>query len=396
MAKKKQKEEIQIDAVDKKDKDPLSGLKRLVSAVKRKYVSTEDPKKQRLNVVASGKDLEELSVVRNYFGIWGIDSVLDGYSVNSMVYLWGNNDAGKTTTCISTCFEAQHTCRDCNREIGADCNCKKPQRKRVVFVHTENKVDLPYLRLRCVDTDAGDFIFISAGDGGETNLDIVRDMVESGEIDLVVIDSIDCLTPEKEISEEIGSSNVALLAKMLTKFLRDFETMRSRIFAKYKRYIALMIVAQKRTAIGGSFAYDKASGGNAKEFHASTTLRAKKPGENSNYVEYEMLVEKSKICSNGKYGKGKTLRFRMYTDDTDIYKYGDIDNPDKMIEDLREFGYLDGKIFKPEFIEEVKKMFPEFVELFDKKFGTLREIKLLIKDDRKFAHVIKKILLETT
>jgi recombination protein RecA len=137
---------------------------------------------------------------------------------------------------------------------------------------------------------------ISQPDNGEQALEIADNLIRSGAIDLIVIDSVAALTPRSEIEGEMGDSNVGVQARLMSKALRKLTASIS------KTKCCCIFINQLREKIGVMFGNpETTTGGNALKFYASVRLDIRrssqiKDGENAIGNRTKVKVVKNKVA----------------------------------------------------------------------------------------------------
>ena len=171
---------------------------------------------------------------------------IQGYPRGRVVEIYGPESSGKTTLAIHAISQAQ--------KQGGIC----------AFIDAEHAFDKYYAENLGVDTEN---LLISQPDNGEQALEIADNLIRSGAIDLIVIDSVAALTPRAEIEGEMGDSSVGLQARLMSKALRKLTGSIS------KTGCCCIFINQLREKIGVMFGNpETTSGGNALKFYASVRL----------------------------------------------------------------------------------------------------------------------------
>ncbi len=181
-------------------------------------------------------------------GSLGMDLALGvgGYPRGRVVEIYGPEASGKTTLAIHAIAEVQKT-----GGIAA-------------IIDAEHAFDRFYAENLGVDTEN---LFISQPDNGEQGLEIAENLIRSGAIDLLVIDSVAALTPRAEIEGEMGDSQVGLQARLMSKALRKLTG------AISKTGCCCIFINQLREKIGVMFGNpETTTGGNALKFYASVRV----------------------------------------------------------------------------------------------------------------------------
>ena len=181
-------------------------------------------------------------------GSLGLDIALGvgGYPRGRVVEIYGPESSGKTTLALHAIAEAQK-----NGGIAA-------------FIDAEHAFDRFYAKNLGVDIDN---LIISQPDNGEQALEITDNLIRSGAIDIVVIDSVAALTPKSEIEGEMGDSKMGLHARLMSQALRKLTGSIS------KTNCTVIFINQLREKIGVMFGNpETTTGGNALKFYASVRL----------------------------------------------------------------------------------------------------------------------------
>ncbi len=181
-------------------------------------------------------------------GSIGLDLALGvgGLPKGRVVEIYGPESSGKTTLTI-------HAIAECQKKGGI-----------AAFIDAEHAFDRFYAEKLGVDT--GDLL-ISQPDNGEQALEIADNLIRSGAIDLIVVDSVAALTPRSEIEGEMGDSSVGVQARLMSKALRKLTSTIS------KAGCTCIFINQLRHKIGVMFGSpETTTGGNALKFYSSVRI----------------------------------------------------------------------------------------------------------------------------
>jgi recombination protein RecA len=190
--------------------------------------------------------VEEVEVISS--GSLGLDLALgvNGYPKGRIVEIFGPESSGKTTLTLHAIAEAQKA-----GGIAA-------------FIDAEHAFDRNYAQKLGVDVEN---LIISQPDNGEQALEIAENLIRSGAIEIVVIDSVAALTPKSEIEGEMGDSKMGLHARLMSQALRKLTGTIS------KTNCTVFFINQLREKIGVMFGNpETTTGGNALKFYASIRL----------------------------------------------------------------------------------------------------------------------------
>lgn len=194
--------------------------------------------------------VEEVDAIPS--GSLGLDLALGvmGYPRGRIIEIYGPESSGKTTLTLHAIAEAQKA-----GGIAA-------------FIDAEHAFDRFYAQKLGVDIDN---LIISQPDNGEQALEIAENLIRSGAIDIVVIDSVAALTPKSEIEGEMGDSKMGLHARLMSQALRKLTGTIS------KTNCTVFFINQLREKIGVMFGNpETTTGGNALKFYASVRLDIRK------------------------------------------------------------------------------------------------------------------------
>lgn len=177
---------------------------------------------------------------------------IGGFPRGRIVEIYGPESSGKTTLAIHAIAEAQKA-----GGIAA-------------FIDAEHAFDKNYAEALGVDTEN---LLISQPDNGEQALEITENLIRSGAIDIIVVDSVAALTPRSEIEGEMGDSKMGLHARLMSQALRKLTATIGRTGC------TCIFINQLREKIGVMFGNpETTTGGNALKFYASIRLDIRKSG----------------------------------------------------------------------------------------------------------------------
>ncbi|MBK7808136.1 MAG: recombinase RecA [Saprospiraceae bacterium] len=187
-------------------------------------------------------------------GSLGLDIALGigGLPKGRIVEIYGPESSGKTTLAI-------HAIAECQKQGGI-----------AAFIDAEHAFDRFYAEQLGVNTEE---LLISQPDNGEQALEIAENLIRSGAIDIIVIDSVAALVPRSEIEGEMGDSKMGLQARLMSQALRKLTATIGRTGC------CCVFINQLREKIGVMFGNpETTTGGNALKFYASIRLDIRKSG----------------------------------------------------------------------------------------------------------------------
>lgn len=187
-------------------------------------------------------------------GSIGLDVALGigGFPRGRVIEIYGPESSGKTTLAI-------HAIAECQKKGGI-----------AAFVDAEHAFDRFYAESLGVDTDN---LLISQPDHGEQALEITENLIRSGAIDIIVIDSVAALVPKSEIEGEMGDSKMGLQARLMSQAMRKLTSTIGRTGC------CCIFINQLREKIGVMFGNpETTTGGNALKFYSSIRLDIRRSG----------------------------------------------------------------------------------------------------------------------
>lgn len=186
-------------------------------------------------------------------GCISLDKALGGgVAKGRIIEIYGPESTGKTTLALHVAAEVQN-----NNGV-------------VAFIDAEHALDLNYAKALGVNDEK---LIISQPDSAEQALNITDMLVESGAVDLIVIDSVAALVPQAEIEGNVGDSHMGLQARLMGQTLRKITGAASRAGC------TIIFINQLRMKIGIMFGNpETTAGGNALKFYASQRIDIRKAG----------------------------------------------------------------------------------------------------------------------
>ncbi len=197
---------------------------------------------------------------------------IGGYPRGRIIEIYGPESSGKTTLAIHAIAQAQKA-----GGIGA-------------IIDAEHAFDRTYAKNLGVNLDT---LLISQPDNGEQALEIADNLIRSGAIDVIVIDSVAALTPKAEIEGEMGDSKMGLHARLMSQALRKLTANIS------KTNTCCIFINQLRDKIGVMFGNpETTTGGNALKFYASVRVDVRRTNQIKDGEEALGNRTKVKIVKN--------------------------------------------------------------------------------------------------
>ncbi|MCP4551246.1 MAG: recombinase RecA [Bacteroidetes bacterium] len=234
------------NAIDKLKEDKLKALEVTLGNIEKSYGKGTI---MRLGDHAI-ENVESIST-----GSIGLDNALGigGLPKGRVTEIYGPESSGKTTLAI-------HAIAECQKKGGV-----------AAFIDAEHAFDRFYAQKLGVDIEN---LLVSQPDHGEQALEITENLIRSGAIDIIVIDSVAALTPRSEIEGEMGDSKMGIQARLMSQALRKLTATISKTGA------CCIFINQLREKIGVMFGNpETTTGGNALKFYSSIRLDIRRIGQ---------------------------------------------------------------------------------------------------------------------
>ncbi len=303
------------------------------------------------------KDLKAVDVDAIPTGSFSLDMALGvgGIPRGRVIEIFGSASTGKTTLSLHTVAEAQ-------KKGGV-----------AAFIDVENALDPGYAKKIGVNVDE---LLISQPDSGEQALQIVETLTRSGEVDVIVIDSVAALAPKSQIAGEVGDQQIGKQAKLMSSALRKL----SKVIAETETTV--IFLNQTRMKIGVKFGNPRTtSGGMALKFYSSVRISLSRRAQIKSKGEIIGNRVVAKVVKNKVGAPFRKAQFDIYYNEGISY-YGDLLKVGVEMDVVEKAGswysYNDkklgqGKSNSKEFLEENKELAEEIEEEIKKKMKEKRE-----------------------
>ena len=271
-----------------------------------------------------------------------------GYPRGRVIEIFGPESSGKTTLAIHAIAEAQ--------KAGGFA----------AIIDAEHAFDRTYAKNLGVDVDT---LLISQPDNGEQALEIADDLIRSGAIDIIVVDSVAALTPKAEIEGEMGDQKMGLQARLMSQALRKLTANIS------KTNTCCIFINQLREKIGVMFGNpETTTGGNALKFYASVRIDVRKVTQLKDGEDPTGNRTRVKIVKNKMAPPFRKAEFDIVFGEG-ISKIGEIVDLGVEFDIIKKsgswFSYGDSKLAQGR--EAVKKLLMDNPELCEEIDGKIRE-----------------------
>lgn len=195
-----------------------------------------------------------------------------GYPVGRHVEIFGPESSGKTTLTL-------HAIANCQKAGG-----------RAAFIDAEHALDIAYAKALGVNIDE---LILVQPDNAEQALDIVEGLVSSGIVNLIVVDSVASLVPQKELEGDMGDAQMGVQARLMSQAMRKLTGLCN------INNVTVIWINQIRHKIGVMFGNpETTAGGNALKFYASQRLDIRKTGQTKDGEEAVASTTRVKVIKN--------------------------------------------------------------------------------------------------
>lgn len=264
-------------ADEKKNTDRKKALESAILQIEKQFG------KGAIMKYGEGAALKNIEVIPT--GCLALDIALGigGIPKGRIIEIYGPESSGKTTVSLHIIAELQK------------------QGGIAAFIDAEHALDPVYAANLGVDLDN---LYVSQPDNGEQALDIADYLVDSGAVDLIVVDSVAALTPKAEIEGDMGDSHVGLQARLMSQALRKLAAITN------KKNACVIFINQLREKIGVMFGNPETTpGGKALKFYASVRLDVRKADTLKDGAEIVGNRTKVKVVKNKLAPPFKTAEF---------------------------------------------------------------------------------------
>lgn len=175
---------------------------------------------------------------------------INGLPKGRIIEIYGNESCGKTTIALQTA-------KECQKQGG-----------RVAYIDAENALDINYVRSIGVNTEK---MLLAQPESGEQAFTIVDSLIKTGQIDLIIVDSVAALIPQSELDGDVFDQNIGAHARLMSKGLRMIQNSIS------KHNVCVIFINQMREKVGIMFGNPEVTtGGRALKFFSSIRMEVRK------------------------------------------------------------------------------------------------------------------------
>lgn len=185
-------------------------------------------------------------------GSLNLDNALgiNGLPRGRIIEIYGNESCGKTTIALQTA-------KECQLNGG-----------RVAYIDAENALDINYVKNIGVDIDK---MILAQPESGEQAFTIIDSLIKTGQVDLIIVDSVAALIPQSELDGDVFDQNIGAHARLMSKGLRMIQNS----ISKYN--VCIVFINQMREKVGVMFGNPEVTtGGRALKFFASIRMEVRK------------------------------------------------------------------------------------------------------------------------
>lgn len=339
------------------------------------------------SIIAPASKFEE-TPLRLSSGVFFVDYGLGGgWPMGRWNIIYGDTSSGKTSLCLKAIASAQKSCARCwSPAPDQNCiGCGKYRQPVVGYVDVEGTWDSLWARAIGVDTDQ---LLLSKPEYQEQTLDIAEGLMREDLVDLLVLDSLAFMTPQKEIEESSGKALQAEQARVLGRGVRKIVAAQNFVGNKKGRRPTILCTNQLRMKIGVMFGDPNITpSGKAPRFAATTEVKCWAGGAKDRliddvtgkqvYIDLHFKVDKNKSSSAMYEGV-----WRLMTSNTELKKKGDVAEEEALVEKGLSAGF-------------VHKATAQEFRCLGEKFRAKSQIQARLMADPDFQALYKEELLKT-
>jgi len=287
-------------------------------------------------IIVKASEVKVKVLPRASAGVVGLDMKLGGGVPRGRAIIFrGDASSGKTTTALLAIADNQKRCKHCleYREL---CFCGNFENCIAAFIDAEGELDLEWAAKLGVNLDE---LYIADSEYGEQTADIVTQSIKDKIYDMIVLDSIACLIPTKEIEKSVEDDIVGLQAKLVTRAVRAWMHELAVIEDPLQKP-AIFLINQRRAKIGGMG--DETMPGGYMLGHFASQIAKFWPGnyaydknDEATHVKINYQIVKNKVGLNR--GSGS---FDLWVKKTDAHDVGDVENVDSILLHGRRWGLV--------------------------------------------------------
>lgn len=283
-------------------------------------------------------------------GIFQLDYALGGgWPAGRVNTIYGPKSSSKTTTLLKTIGNAQKFCASCHtmsesNEDGEVLGCKCGEFRDMVcaFIDVEGTWDEKWAKNAGIDVNR---LLYSRPDFAEQSLDISEALIRSGDVDLLVLDSLAFLTPIKEIEESVEKETMGVQARLIGKGVRKLNAALNAVKNEHGRFPTIFFTNQIRMKLGVMFGNPETTPGGMAPGFVSTTEVKVWPGKYAMdettgrplHVDMNFRVEKNKSGPAKMEGS-----YRLILTDTEVKKVGEVYDEDQIVNIAQKYGLVEG------------------------------------------------------
>ncbi len=313
----------------------------MISKIQKKYGST-------MLIRASDDKHQELPRIPS--GIFPLDYALGGgWPAGRINTIYGPKSSSKTTTLLKTIAQAQRMCGSCFTEVVTpdgevkECKCKSYREMVCSFIDVEGTYDKAWAKVNGINEDR---LFYSKPDFAEQALDISEALIRSGDVDVLILDSLAFLTPFKEIEESVEKETMGVQARLIGKGVRKLNAALNAIKNEFGRHPTIFFTNQIRMKLGVMFGNPETTPGGLAPGFVSTTEVKVWPGKylmdetgtgKPFHVDMNFRVEKNKSGPAKMEG-----HYRILLMDTDVKKIGEVYDEDQIVNMAQKCSLVEG------------------------------------------------------
>lgn len=219
--------------------DTTNNLQDTLNAIKKKFGT---------NTIMRAAEIVDTSSIRIPSGIFLLDVGIGGGIPKGRTLIYkGEPSSGKTSASLMNIVEFQKRCRECNTLIEGGCSCGKNVPHRCAYIDVEGTFDTEWASAIGVNTTD---LLLSQPEYGEQSVDILEALIRSGEIDLIVVDSLAAIVPMVEVENDAEKQTMGIHARLINKMCRAISSGLNSLGMTNDKKPSIILINQIREKLG--------------------------------------------------------------------------------------------------------------------------------------------------
>lgn len=300
------------------------------------------------NTIMRAAEIVDTSSIRIPSGVFLLDIAIGGGIPKGRTLIYkGEPSSGKTSVALMNVASFQKRCRECNTLIEGGCSCGKNIPHRCAYIDVEGTFDTEWATAIGVNTLD---LLLSQPEYGEQSVDILEALIRSGEIDLIIVDSLAAIVPMVEVENDAEKQTMGIHARLINKMCRAISSGLNSLGMTNEQKPSIILINQIREKLGIMWGNPETMpGGKGQNFTSSITIHFTKKETLTDDksktgspvgVRTEFYVEKNKTFVP--FQRGSFELYQVTDNDLNIRK-GSVNNPAQVVQYATNIGLIQQK-----------------------------------------------------